>query len=283
MRYFFNIANIVISIETDFNIDWNPFMLDFLCNDVEKVDYSYKCIVKDELDDISGQLLYQGDSFYVYKNEKEERLFLLPYSDEPMIMYKEIDNHQRILYIRKKYLKYMVLPTSFTIFNALALEKIMLEHDAFILHSSFISYHDQALLFTAPSGTGKSTQADLWKKYRDATIVNGDRTLLKRENNVWYAYGFPLCGSSSICVNTKVPLKAIIYLSQAKENSVKKVELSQYIRKIISETSINFWNDEFVNKMFDLISDMVINIPMVHLSCTKDERAVKIIEEKLGV
>ena len=59
--------------------------------------------------------------------------------------------------------------------DLLGLETLLLKYDGLLLHSSFIRWRGEGILFSAPSGTGKSTQADLWVKYEDAEILNGDR------------------------------------------------------------------------------------------------------------
>ena len=69
--------------------------------------------------------------------------------------------------------------TDSRLFDALGLDYIMSHNHRVILHSSFISRQGEGILFTAPSGTGKSTQADLWKRHEEGvTIINGDRSIL---------------------------------------------------------------------------------------------------------
>ena len=281
--YVFSIANIDFLIESDFEIDWNPFIKKFIKKTSSSIKYKYKCISTENSLNPKGNLIYHDNATFIFQNNTlEERVFLLPIYEIPMILYKEINSIDRELIINKKYIQYFTIPESFNIFNSLALEKIMIENNAFVLHSSFIIYKDYAILFSAPSGTGKSTQADLWVKYNNALLVNGDRTLIKKEEKTWYAYGFPICGSSKICLNKKAPLKAIIYLSQAKTNSICKLETSSAIKKIISESSINFWNSNFLEKSISIITELSDNIPIYHLSCTKDKNAVIILENELG-
>ncbi len=69
-----------------------------------------------------------------------------------------------------------------------------------------------AVLFTAPSGTGKSTQAELWRKHRGASIINGDCTLIAEDDGVFTAFGFPFSGTSGIFENRKAPIAAVVYL-----------------------------------------------------------------------
>ena len=97
--------------------------------------------------------------------------------------------------------------------------------DSNFLHASFIAFQNKAILFSAPSGTGKSTQADLWQKYvRGVEIINGDRAIIGIEDNGVKAYGLPFCGTSKITLNQSFNLSTIVILRQGKIN--KLIELA---------------------------------------------------------
>ena len=89
-----------------------------------------------------------------------------------------------------------------------------------VLHSSYVAVGDRAILFAGFSGQGKSTQAELWRQYRGAEIINGDRALIFRRKGSWYAGGLSVCGSSQICVNRTVKIAALILLEKSKKNVV---------------------------------------------------------------
>ena len=107
------------------------------------------------------------------------------------------------------------------VLKLLELPKLLLEHGGIFLHASFINDRGRAILFTAPKQTGKSTQAALWQRYRGAEIVNGDRALLRRVDGCWRAYGSPYCGTSGICENRALPLRAVVLLRQGKRNELR--------------------------------------------------------------
>lgn len=169
-----------------------------------------------------------------------------------------------------------------TIFvSLLALEKLMLEKDCLILHSAYMCRKGKAVLFSAPSETGKSTQANLWKKYRGTRTINGDRSLLIREADGWYAYGWPVCGSSEICCNETYQIQAIVMLHQDKINSVEKLNGFPAVQRLMPEITINMWNVEFQMKALDLIEKIVSEVPIYELGCDISEEAVKCLESVL--
>ena len=141
---------------------------------------------------------------------------------------------------------------------------------------------DTAVLFSAPSETGKSTQAGLWEKYRGTWTVNGDRSLLIREEDGWYANGWPVCGSSEICNNKSYPVRAIVMLSQAKENRISRLKGLEALRKVMEQITINAWNSEFQIQAMDELEILLKEVPVYHLECDISEDAVRCLEDVLA-
>ena len=183
------------------------------------------------------------------------------------------------IWVNDQYRDWMKLDTVFV--SMLALEKQMIEADAMILHSAYMCYDQTAVLFSAPSETGKSTQADLWEKYRGTWTVNGDRSLLIREDDGWKAYGWPVCGSSEICHNKTFPIRAIVMLKQAKENKVYPLKGIQALREVMEQITINTWDREYQMKAMDQIEQLLQEVPIYRLECDISEDAVRCLEEMI--
>lgn len=165
--------------------------------------------------------------------------------------------------------------------STLGLETLLLGFDALILHSSFISWEGTGILFSAPSGTGKSTQAGLWQKHAGADILNGDRACIRRTAEGWRAYGMPYAGSSDIFRNESVPLGAIVILRQAPENRIRRVGPREAFGSLMPEFSIHRWDAEFMNRALDLVSELLGRIPVYLLECLPDADAVRVLQTKL--
>lgn len=101
----------------------------------------------------------------------------------------------------------------------------ILNHGAFLVHGAAIGIGDRAYLFTAPSGTGKTTHILKWvKEYHDVTIINGDKPfILINKNNEPYVCGSPWAGKESFYNNTMLPLKAIVMLERNDDNIINQV------------------------------------------------------------
>lgn len=170
---------------------------------------------------------------------------------------------------------------SHNIIDLIGLETLLTSHNGFILHSSFIRWENNGILFTAPCGTGKSTQADLWVKYQNAEVLNGDRTGIRKVEDKWICYGLPYAGSSGIYKNEGVPLKAIFVLKQAPENTIRRMPLTEAFMHLYNESLIHRWDNVFTRICIDTISQLVHDIPVFMLSCLPDEGAVNLAKQTI--
>ena len=105
--------------------------------------------------------------------------------------------------------------------------------------------------------------------------------LLEKEDENWYASGWPVCGSSQICINEKHKLGSIVFLKQGKENSAILMDKKDAVKKIISQLTINYWNKDFVNEAIILAEDIANKVSIYELTCTPDINAVEVLEKIL--
>ena len=131
------------------------------------------------------------------------------------------------------------------------------------------------------SGTGKSTQADLWEKYEAADIYNGDRTIVRKMNGEYYGFGSPYAGTSGIYRNESAPIKAIVVIEQGPENIIQRLYGREAFLPLFRETLMNTWNKEYMEKMTDLLMDAACQIPVYHLSCRPDQDAVNTVKNEI--
>lgn len=173
--------------------------------------------------------------------------------------------------------RYCVGITEKTILNCIAAEHLAVQAGGVVFHSSYIAYQGKAILFTAPSGTGKSTQADLWEKYRGAEIINGDRSVIRCDGGV-FACGIPFAGSSAICKNRTLPLAAIVYLKQAPVTEIRKVRGAEAFRCVWEGCSVNSWDKQDMTLATETVMRVLETVPVFELACTPDESAVLALE-----
>lgn len=167
------------------------------------------------------------------------------------------------------------------IWDKIDLSRILLGNGALILHASYIIWNGQAILFTAPSGTGKSTQAELWERHRGADIINGDRAVIRRKGHRLWAYSLPFAGSSGICSSRNAPLSAIVVLGQAKENRISRLSMISAVKHMYTQCALNRWNPEEAEAVSGILGEMARDIPVLKLDCLPDAGAVDTLEHYL--
>ena len=164
--------------------------------------------------------------------------------------------------------------TAKTLLNACAAEHLLAQQDSFVLHCSFIDIGGSAILFTAPSGVGKSTQAALWETHRNARICNGDRAAVRLQENTVLAEGIPFSGSSRICENCSLPLAAIVYLTQAPQTRCAKLTGAAAFARVWEGISVNTWDRADLEAVSHTLEQLLRTTPVYQLDCTPDESAV---------
>ena len=168
-------------------------------------------------------------------------------------------------------------------FGVCGLNKLMLMRDKPVFHAAYIDIGGSAVLFAAPSQTGKTTQAKLWEQYGGARMINGDRVLLGKRNGLWHAYGYPNCGSSDVCIDRTLPIRAVVILSQSPENTVEPMTAMEKLRSLVSGTVVYSWDSEDMEKALQLAQDLIERVPVVRLACRPDAGAVEVLKNWLEV
>lgn len=166
-------------------------------------------------------------------------------------------------------------------FAHIAFERILIEQKEMILHAALIRVGKDGILFTGPSGIGKSTQADLWRQNEGAEILNGDRTILRRAEEGWYGYGSPYAGSSGVYRNERALIRGIAVLGQGRGNAGKRLSVAEAFKCLYAGMTLNQWNPSFMETAAELLHRMSMEIPVYRLSCTPDVRAVVCLKELL--
>lgn len=145
--------------------------------------------------------------------------------------------------------------------------------DRFVFHGAAIKYNGDAYVFTAPSGTGKTTHINLWRKNLGdkVDVINGDKPIIKVED-ISTVYGTPWAGKEGLCNNTDAPLKAICILKQSKTNSIKKLDRSMAINNLIQQVYLPK-NESALEKTLSLLGKLIENTPIYLFECNISNEA----------
>lgn len=277
-KYYYKIADLLINIRIPHEIIIGKESKDFIYEriDEKKVDISIEFKKIDFPMDIKGNIIFEKLT-KIYKTEEGfiHEFYNLPKGEPYGWLIKLNENNYEFKYLEKneRYIKY-----SRSVLQVMSLESLLNQKNTFILHTSFIKWREKGILFSAPSGIGKSTQADLWNKYENAEIINGDRAAIRNINGKFRAYGLPYAGSSKIFKNKSAIISHIIVLRQGKKNILKKLSPRDAFIQIYSQTTIHNWDEEYKNRAIDDIIKLVGNIPIYLYECLPDKSAVDVLK-----
>ncbi|OCZ49430.1 hypothetical protein [Dehalobacter sp. TeCB1] len=172
--------------------------------------------------------------------------------------------------------------TIFKFFSNLVFRNLVLLHQGIILHASAIKWQDKGIIFTAPAGTGKSTQAQLWETYKGAAVINDDTPLLRLSADKITIHGTPWCGSSHKHRNTSARLKAIFVLEQSKENSLHRLQESELSSCLLPRFLLPYHDQRLMDLALDHIAQVIASTPVYLMQCRPDQKAVKLVHEVIS-
>lgn len=140
------------------------------------------------------------------------------------------------------------------------------------------------VLFSGPSGTGKSTHTSLWQQYfgpAQAVVINNDKPVLRRIEDIFYTYGAPWSGKSALNVNIRVPLGAIIFLKQAKENHIRCLANKEAVRMLFCLSQRPGSDRDKIIRLLTLIDALLQKIPVYQMDCNISFDAVKTVYNEI--
>lgn len=137
------------------------------------------------------------------------------------------------------------------------ISEALLDYDIFLMHGAVVARGQDAYMFTAKSGTGKTTHIQKWlENLDDAYIVNGDKPLIRMTEQEAIACGTPWCGKENLATNCMVPLCAIVFMERGEKNEMKQISFSEAFPFLLQQTYQPDDADK-MKKTLKLISQMM--------------------------
>ena len=213
------------------------------------------------------------DRFDIY--DTQDSWTIVPLMDENTIKYhgKYVltcarDYSEMTLYIsRQSY----GLPMSSAV--RAACEAGMTMRDGMPLHAALVEKDGYGVVFLGPSGMGKSTQAKLWVEHQGADFIIGDRPGLRRIDGQWIGFGMPWDGKDGIRQQKSVPIRALISLEQAPENSIRRLSKQEAMIVLLNQVMMPMWDDAAMELLTPLMGQLATEIPFYHLKNLPNKEA----------
>lgn len=162
-------------------------------------------------------------------------------------------------------------------------QKILAEYDGFFFHSSALELDGEGYLFTALSGTGKSTHTRNWRKAfgNRVTMINDDKPIIRKINGKFCVCGTPWMGKSNIGCNRVAPIKAVYVLRRGEENSAQKISPGAVLKQLLEATLLPK-SKENMSRLLSLFDELFSSVDLFLLTCNKDVSAAEVAYSAAG-
>lgn len=203
----------------------------------------------------------------IYKNNYRNVTFYIP---------KEEEFQTRDLYIRK------MVPCILAFAREAFFHVMLNQYQGISIHSVSIIYEEKGIVFSAMSGTGKSTHTNMWAERYQTPILDGDVTVCRMIDGKPVIYGLPWSGSSRMFLNRSVDLRALVFLEQAPKNEVKQLELGETFKRLYARSFTSVWFEDIFKKAATLTEQICKSgVTSYLLKCLPDYEAVDLIKKTL--
>lgn len=218
------------------------------------------------------RIMQEKDIFYLCVFAKDSDTL------ETVIRYDKLYKNV-VIYLSKVLTPSMLLQKEY-VYTGLMFQKIASQKDKFIIHGSALSHHGCGLIFSGPSGIGKSTQGAMWKEYmEDVFILNDDKPLISFEEKI-FVYGTPWSGKTNTQKNMRAPLKAILFLDQGITESLEEVQTTEKI-VLLLKNMFRSTEAEELDRLLDQLPRIIKEVKIFDFKATMKKESVDIIHEAL--
>ena len=152
-----------------------------------------------------------------------------------------------------------------------------------LFHGSVIAVDGRAYLFTAKSGTGKSTHTRLWRELLGdrAVMVNDDKPFLQMTEDGVVAWGSPWNGKHRLGNNIGVPLKAICILERGTDNRIRRITPAEALPMLFQQSSRPM-DPAKMPQYLDMIDKLTKRVEFYRLQCNMDPEAALVSYEAMS-
>lgn len=150
--------------------------------------------------------------------------------------------------------------------------------DTLCIHAAVVSCGGKGYLFLGPSGTGKSTHAQLWLKHFEGTeLVNDDNPVVRGG----VVYGSPWSGKTPCYRNVSAPIGGIVRLSQAPYNKIRRLSGIEAYVDLAESVGGKVWDSRIAEGLYQTENKLASTVPMWHLECLPDEAAARLCNDTI--
>lgn len=284
----FEIADLVLNIDSD-----NELIIDYLGDfAVDRAGSNSWSVALEGCDSINkpaGDIIASDQITWVKKNAGQAGYFLYYNSKFLMDIISLMDVNEQWDCAFVSYLNYedvgcnsnqLSILSSHLMLGVLFRNHI-LYHEGIVIHASSLAWKGKGIMFSAPSGTGKSTHARLWQDCfgPEVLMLNDDTPAVRFRDGKPYIFGTPWSGSSVNYCNSRAPLTAIVLLEQAPGNSIRELSTHETVSMMMPRVFLPYFDQKMMHKACDIFERLVSCVPVYLLKCRPDREAVELVSK----
>ena len=150
-------------------------------------------------------------------------------------------------------------------------------YDAFLIHASVVAVDGEAYVFTAPSGTGKTTHTRLWLEQfgSRAEVVNGDKPIVRFMDGRLHACGTPWQGKEGLGENIIRPVRAICFLEQSPTNNIRLLDEDEVCRRLFHQLLMPVSEQE-LDWLWPLLDQLLTSVDFYLLRCNREPESAQL-------
>lgn len=211
------------------------------------------------------QMDARGDLLYA-----RTRAYLCDPTDEPDMV---LDLPEDVFQKKHEQFPQLTLDECRYVWTGEAFYARLLRFSGLLMHASCVEKDGKAYLFSAKSGTGKSTHTALWLgEFENTRIINDDKPALRKIDGRFYACGTPFSGKFDISENVQIPVHALVFLQRGAENKIEPISAAEAIPLFLSQTLRPHVRDA-MDRMLSLLGELLESVPVFRLTCNMDVSA----------
>lgn len=274
------IGNMVIKYEYHFDDYFNESIKQY---EVKDQPYTYELLVEitSDFESFDYDWIILKNKYHFISDDME---VITVYHDVERNLYSQqivFDKKLKRAIIRLNPIYVENLPTQEYILSGVIFLEMAIMAGFIPIYASAINYENQAILFSAHSTTGKSTQSKLWQNFdQNLSIIIDEKPLLYVKDEKFYIQASPFSGKTNENNNVSIPLKTILFIKQSRINQATLLDEKDALKEVLKNTQ----KPKDQNTYFTLLSQidkLIKEIPMYNYQITKDITAVDYLYQKL--
>lgn len=167
----------------------------------------------------------------------------------------------------------------FTFFTDIIFRTCLSDFLGFTAHASVVEYNGYAVMFSARSGVGKSTHAEIWQEQLSASIINGDHAVIRIIDGAPTVFGAPWSGTSPYKKLASAPLKAIVLLEQGDNNEISQLDPQEAFQGFLPHCYLPYWNEASMANTLNSIDTALGKLPVYRLTCLPNRAAAELVRD----